>query len=209
VKGTWSSEDGTETALDLRPNGEYVRDVAEILNGVFINGARPFQRDTGRFSVSVKHQTITLHPDGGAADEVFAYVYTPAPVLNGMYLPGHEPAAHLTLTRQPPPMSHIAFSPQHFTSVQSWCTADADCTRELGDHTWTPYFLNGSHPVCDVSTNACVNQGYPTGGGDAGAADAGPPPGRCDTDADCPSGQACNNFVAIACFQPPYCGVCQ
>ena len=160
VKGTWVSQDGTDTGLDLRPNGEFVRDTAKVLNGVFINGARPWQRDTGRFSVSVKNKTITLHVDGGG-DEVYAYEYKAAPVLNGMFLPGHEPEASLTLTRQPPPMSHIAFPAQHFKGAQSWCTEDTDCTRELHDGTWNPYFLNGSNPTCDVSTNSCINKGAP------------------------------------------------
>src|SRR5262249_28375317 len=69
------------------------------------------------------------------------------------FLPGHEPTATLTLTRQ------RASAAQHFKQSDSWCTATADCTRELQDRTWSPYFLNGANPQCDLSTNACVMHG--------------------------------------------------
>jgi hypothetical protein len=160
VKGTWVAQDGTDVGLDLRPDGSFFRDTAKVLNGMFINGARPWQHDTGRFVMSAKHKTITLHVDGGA-DEVFVYEYKAAPVLNGMFLPGHEPAATLTLTRQPAPMSHVAFQAQHFKGTTSWCTTDQDCKDELADKTWQPYFLNGSNPKCEVATNVCINHGMP------------------------------------------------
>ena len=171
IKGSWVAQDGMDTGIDFRPDGTFFRDTARILNGVLVNGAsRPMMRDTGRYSVSVKHKTITLHVDNHppdpppGRDEVYIYEYKSAPVLNGMYLPGHEPAASLTLTLQPAPTERLAhpYPAQHFKGASSWCTTDQDCKDELKDHTWEPYFLNGSKPKCE-SGNACVNHGTPVG----------------------------------------------
>jgi hypothetical protein len=126
--GDWKNDDGSLDALDFHGDGTFIHDQFRVLNGVLINGGStaPHGRDSGRYVVSTVHHTITLHITDGwhkGSSEVYAFTYTPAPILNGVFIPGKEPAAKLTLTLQPAPGSHVAYPAKHYTHVTSFCAA--------------------------------------------------------------------------------------
>lgn len=133
LTGDWKNDDGSLDAYELKADGTFIHDQFRILNGVMINdpGAPPFGRDSGTFSVSKAKGTVTFHVKSGwhAGDkQVYAYTYTPAPILNGVFVPGHEPTAKLVLTQQPAPGSHVAYAPKHYTHVGTFCAAvGAEC----------------------------------------------------------------------------------
>jgi hypothetical protein len=133
LTGDWKNDDGSLDAFELRSDGTFIHDQMRVLNGVLVNdpGAPPFGRDSGHFSVSKKNGTVTLHITAGwhsGSTEVLSYSYTAAPILNGVFLPGHEPAAKLVLTQQPAPGSHVAYLPKHYTHKSSFCVAvGAEC----------------------------------------------------------------------------------
>ena len=53
--------------------------------------------------------------------QVYTYAYTAAPILNGVFIPGHEPAAKLVLTQS-------GKAAHHFTHVGTFCSAvGAEC----------------------------------------------------------------------------------
>jgi hypothetical protein len=161
--GSWTIDDstagvGTTIAYDFRPNGAFFRDSNRVLNGIFLPGApHPVLRETGTYSVDPVARRITLHVAGSQAvlahTEVLAYAYKPV-VMNGVFLPGHAPKPTLTLTRQPAPMSQIAFPSITYDKADSWCTSVQDCDAELADQTWWP---NGVGAVsCDTNKRVCV-----------------------------------------------------
>jgi len=133
LTGDWKNDDGSLDAYAFNSDGTFIHDQFRILNGVLINdpNAMPFNRDSGRFSVSKSKGTLTLHITAGwhaGSTEVYDYKYTPAPILNGVFIPGHEPAAKLDLTAQPAKGSHVAFPTKHYTHVSSFCVATgAEC----------------------------------------------------------------------------------
>jgi hypothetical protein len=186
IEGSWVLQGGLVEGLDLRPDHTFFRDTTRVLNGMWINGGPPMKRDTGTWHAKRSTQTLTLSVDGGDV-EVYTMDYTAAPVLNGMFLPGHEPAATLVLTDD-------NGASQTFKHASSWCTSDDDCATEQSDRTWAT--SGDGTPTCDATTHACS------------LASNGPPPGRCAADGDCDEGQHCNRFVMIVCQAPPYCGVC-
>src|SRR5262249_54770204 len=132
IKGSWVVDDKSApmtatAAYDFRPNGEFFRDVHKILNGVGIGGAPPTSvvRESGTYATNTTKHTITLNVKTsfipGGYSEVHGYAYTPAKILNGVFLPGHGPHATLTLTRQAPPFSKIAYPSIAFDQVPSYC----------------------------------------------------------------------------------------
>ena len=163
IRGSWAASDptlGSFAGMDLRPDHKFFVDSTKILNGVMVNGSSEgFVRQTGTWHLSTKKKTLTLDFDHGwdspdPYSVVYDYVYTPAPVLNGMYIPGHEPEAKLSLTQAPPTDgSKIAYPTNKFVHQDSWCTTDSDCRTEQEDGT----SLNGSN-VCSTATNDCEGE---------------------------------------------------
>ncbi len=133
LDGDWKNDDGSLDAFQFNSDGTFIHDSFRVLNGVLVNNpdAPPFNRDSGSYSVSKKHGTVTLHITAGwhsGSTEVYDYTYTPAPVLNGIFLPGKGPEAKLDLTLQPAPMSHVAYPTKHYTHTSSFCAAvGAEC----------------------------------------------------------------------------------
>lgn len=159
IRGSWVAVDaslGDAAAIDIRPDHKFFQDSTKILNGVMVNGSpEGLVRQTGTWSLSTKNKTLTLNYDHGwdSPDPytvVYAYAYTAAPILNGVFVPGHEPTAKLALTEQPAKGSHVAYPTQKFDHADSWCTSDSDCKTELSDGT----SQEGSDQ-CNVSTNLC------------------------------------------------------
>jgi hypothetical protein len=144
--------------LDLRPDHTFFRDKMPILNGVWINGGPPLQRQSGTWSAETSgSRLLTLRVDGGI-QEVYTFTYTPAPVLNGMWLPGYEPTATLVLT---PYTTTLPATPNYtFKHAGSWCTGDADCVTEQGDQTWTA--TGNGNPTCDANAHTCSLQSIGT-----------------------------------------------
>ncbi|HEY8077824.1 MAG TPA: hypothetical protein VIF62_27045 [Labilithrix sp.] len=133
LAGDWKNDDGSLDALALNSDGTFIHDQFRVLNGVLVNNsdAPPFNRDSGWFTANKKKGTLTLHVTDGwhaGSTEVYAFTYTPAKILNGVFLPGHEPEAHLDLTAQPAPGSHVAYPTNHYTFTSSFCAAvGAEC----------------------------------------------------------------------------------
>ncbi len=133
IAGDWKNDDGSLDAFQFNTDGTFIHDQLRVLNGVLVNNpdAPPFNRDSGHFVVSKKHGTVTLHITDGwhsGSTEVYAYEYTAAPILNGVFLPGHEPSAKLSLTAQPAPGSHVAYPTKSYSSKSSFCAAvGAEC----------------------------------------------------------------------------------
>lgn len=143
-------------AYEFRPDGTFWRDDTRVLNGFFINGPPPPTRTTGRYTVHA--HTLTLHIDSPQpATEELSYEYTAGRILNGVFLPGKEPdtRAHLTLTQQPAPGSHVAYPALTFDRADSYCTANADCDAERADKTWTPDPSATGTPTCDTKQRTC------------------------------------------------------
>jgi hypothetical protein len=175
LKGSWTITDDSKAltstvAYELRPNGEFWRDDNKIFNGVMVKGApQPVARTSGHYTIDTSKKTISFHVDAGPQKglvEELSYVFEAGKVLNGVFLPGHEPdtRAHLTLTGIAAPGSHVAFPALKFALADSYCTADADCADERGDGTWTPGQLPpgaGLGPVvpngntCDTNARTC------------------------------------------------------
>jgi hypothetical protein len=197
LKGSWTiSTDSknmtSSVAYEFRPSGEFWRDDNRVLNGVMVKDAPPpVQRTSGTYVVNTTKKTITLHITSPInSTEVVSYDYKAGRVLNGMFLPGHEPdtRASLTLTQQPAPMSHIAFPALVFKSADSWCTADTDCKDEAKDKTW----LDGAAAPavsCDTDNRVCI------------AAVNGPKANRCGN-TTCGEGLVCCNPLQGICTKP-------
>lgn len=157
LKGSWVLQSEGKAALELRPDGTFFRDRVRVLNGVFLPGHVPgLARDKGTYKVS--GSTLSLKITEGQlapANESFSFTFK-APILNGVFLPGHEPSATLVLTRQPAPGSHIAFRADTYKRAESWCTATADCVAERADKTWIALGHGTASEVsCNVAANAC------------------------------------------------------
>jgi hypothetical protein len=165
VKGAWRPDSKAfdqNEAWVFHADGTFIHDQSRILNGVLIAGGPPPGRDIGKFSVSKTKGTITLHVTEGwhsGDDEVYDFVYTPAKIMNGVFLPGHEPTATLALTHPPPTNgSKIAYPTITFKMADSYCNglpnvSTADCTTEKKEGIWTPA-IDGEIS-CDVATNTC------------------------------------------------------
>lgn len=165
LKGSWTISDGSKDltqilAYEFRPNGEFTRDSWRVLNGVMINGGSGTMttRDSGRYTINTKTSEITLHITSPIkSEETVKFEYTPGKILNGVFLPGHAPdtRAHLTLTEQPAPRSHVAFPALKFDRAESWCTSTDDCKDEAKDGTWAEG--SGAPAVsCDVKNHVCL-----------------------------------------------------
>lgn len=197
LKGSWTiSTDSknltSSVAYEFRPGGEFWRDDNRILNGVMVKDAPPpVQRTSGTYVVNTTKKTITLHITHPIeSTEVVKYEYKAGKVLNGMFLPGHEPdtRATLTLTQQPAPMSHVAFPALEFKAADSYCTADSDCKDEAKDKTW----LDGAGAPavsCDTKGRVCI------------AAVNAPSPVKCGN-ATCGAGLVCCNPLQGICTRP-------
>jgi len=152
LKGAWTltSDNTSITSIVLESSHKFFRkNDARIMNGMVVNGGS-FQREEGTWTVNASKHTITFHVNG--MDDTMSYTYTPAPVMNGMFLPGHEPKAKLALQGIPAPHSHVAFPLNVYASADSFCFADADCSEELSSKIWTPADAKGT-AVCKA--NAC------------------------------------------------------
>ena len=129
--GDWKNKDGSLDAFAFNADGTFIHDQLRVLNGVLVNGhggGNTFGRDTGRYTTSTKHGTVTLHVTDGwhaGSTEVYAFTYTAARILNGVFLPGHEPSASLDLTLQPLPTERLAHPnpTKHYGHVGSFCAA--------------------------------------------------------------------------------------
>jgi hypothetical protein len=162
ISGAWHiQDDKTLDAFVFHTDGTFVHDQFRILNGVLVMGGPPPGRDTGKFTVSAKKGTITLHVNEGwhkGETQVYDYTYKPARILNGVFLPGHEPTATLALTRVPAHPSLPAMIPVTYKHIDSWCmglpnVADADCNIQRTEKTWIPEGSGVS--TCNVSKNSC------------------------------------------------------
>ncbi len=165
--GSWTITDASKdltssVAYELRPNGQFWRDDNRILNGVLVNGApRPVQRTTGHYTVDADKNTITFRVESPAEQkgvvEVLSYTFEAGKILNGVFLPGHEPdtRAHLTLQGIPAKGSHVAFPAIVYQRDPSYCTSTQDCQDEAKDKTW----LEGAGAPavsCDETNRVCI-----------------------------------------------------
>jgi hypothetical protein len=165
VKGAWRPDSKAfdqNEAWVFHSDGTFIHDQSRILNGVLIAGGPPPGRDIGKFSVSKAKGTITLHVTQGwhAGDvEVYDFLYTPAKIMNGMFLPGHEPVATLALTHPPPTNgSKIAYPTITFRMADSYCNglpnvSTNDCETERNEGIWEPATAGLSS--CNVAKNTC------------------------------------------------------
>lgn len=165
ITGAWhvgpKAFDNTE-AFVFHTDGTFVHDQFRVLNGVLIAGGPPPGRDTGTFTVSKSNGTITLHVKQGwhsGETQVYDYTYTPAKIMNGVYLPGAGPEAKLTLTHAPPTNgSKIAYPAIEFTAQSSYCNglpnvSTNDCDIQRNEQTWIP--AGSGKSVCNVAKNVC------------------------------------------------------
>jgi hypothetical protein len=156
VQGVWTLQNDVTSikAIVLNPDHTFFRANAKPLNGVFINGAGPgFDRETGTWSLSHSKHTITFNTDNGP--DVLSYTFTPAHVLNGVFLPGHEPKDKLELRGIPAPGSQIAFPTQEYARGESFCLATSDCDGERTHNFWQPVSADNAKASCNTTTNAC------------------------------------------------------
>ena len=98
-------------------------------------------------------------PLGGGSADVYNYTYTPAKIMNGVFLPGSEPEAKLELTHAPPTNgSKIAYPTVEFTAQESYCNglpnvSTNDCDVQRNEQTWIP--SGSGKSVCNVAKNVC------------------------------------------------------
>jgi hypothetical protein len=118
LQGSWKIEAASENltsdlSYDFDANGTFSRQVRKVLNGLFLPGHEPTETQSGTYTVDTVKKQVTLHIDSpNETEETYSYNVQPGKVLNGIFLPGHEPPpSHtvLSLTGVPAPMSHIAF----------------------------------------------------------------------------------------------------
>lgn len=165
MAGAWHAGpknfDSTE-AYVFHTDGTFIHDQFRIMNGVLIAGGPPPGRDVGTYTMSKAKGTITLHVKQGwhtGEIDVYDYAYTPAKIMNGVFLPGAGPEATLQLTHTPPTNgSKIAYPTITFTAQASYCNglpnvSTNDCNVQRTEKTWIPSGSGAS--VCDVSNNAC------------------------------------------------------
>jgi hypothetical protein len=130
LAGDWKNDDGSLDAFDFKADGTFIHDQLRVLNGVLVQNTSgsTFGRDSGHYVTSTNHGTVTLHITEGwhaGTTEVYAYKVTAAKILNGVFLPGSEPAASLDLTLQPTPEERLARPnpTKHYKHVSSFCAA--------------------------------------------------------------------------------------
>jgi hypothetical protein len=162
LEGSWTIDDASAKlsstiAYDFRPNGEFFRASNRVLNGIFPQGGPPpVLRESGTYAVDKVKHLLTLHITAPRAlTEVLAYEYKPAPVMNGMFIPGHEPKATLTLNGVPAPGSQLAFPAIKYDQASSFCLENNDCVDERGDGTWYPGSNAGTGSTCDTNKRVC------------------------------------------------------
>jgi hypothetical protein len=122
LRGSWQIESASENltsdlSYEFDANGTFSRKVRKILNGMFLPGHEPTEIQTGTYTVDAKKKQVALSvkspsPSGPETLETFNYDVQLGKILNGVFVPGHEPPpSHttLSLTRVAPPMSNIAF----------------------------------------------------------------------------------------------------
>jgi hypothetical protein len=165
IKGAWRPDSKAfdqNEAWVFHSDGTFIHDQSRILNGVLIAGGPPPGRDIGKFSVSKSKGTVTLTVTEGwhsGDSEVYDFKYTAAPILNGVFLPGHEPTATLELTHPPPTNgSKIAYPTITFKMADSYCNglpnvSTNDCDVERKEGIWTP--AEDGVSSCNVTKNEC------------------------------------------------------
>jgi hypothetical protein len=161
VQGAWILQNDVTSvkAIVLNPDHTFFRANARVLNGIFLADAGPgptLQRETGTWSLCAAKGTMTFNSSLGA--ETYSYKFTPVGVLNGIFLPGHEPKDKLELNHTPEckegfACSQIAFPTQVYTRGPSYCLDASDCNSELASKIWTPVTENTGLISCEV--NAC------------------------------------------------------
>jgi hypothetical protein len=157
IMGAWhvgpKAADSSE-AFVFHTDGTFVHDQFRILNGVLIAGGPPPGRDIGTFTVNKTKHTVTLHVKQGwhsGETQVFDYTYTPAKIMNGVYLPGAGPEATLELTRGPHPTIKLTAQDSYCNGLPNVSTND--CEVQRNEHTWVP--AGHGKSVCNVSKNVC------------------------------------------------------
>jgi hypothetical protein len=165
ITGAWhvgpKAFDSSE-AYVFHTDGTFIHDQFRILNGVLIAGGPPPGRDMGTFTVNKSKGTVTLHVKQGwhtGETQVYNYTYTPAKIMNGVYLPGAEPEATLDLQKPAPTNgSKIAYPTVRFTAQDSYCSglpnvSTNDCEIQRNEQTWLPSGKGKS--ICNVQKNVC------------------------------------------------------
>jgi hypothetical protein len=118
IVGSWQVEDasknlGPNLSYEFRSDGSFTRQARKVLNGLFLPGHEPTQTESGTYTVDIDKKQVTLDVTSPRTySETLAYAVQPGRVLNGIFLPGHEPPPSntvLSLTGVPAPLSHIAF----------------------------------------------------------------------------------------------------
>jgi hypothetical protein len=172
LEGSWTIDKNSEqlssvVSYKFDASGTFSRDVNQILNGVFVgNGRPPPQHQTGTYTVDTVKHVLTLNVTAPRTfTEVVSYAYTPARVLNGMFLPGKEPstAARLTLTGIAAPGSMIAYpaitydkqEDQSGSSSSSSGSSTSGGTSSGG--VTCPGFLPQNCQVCADGSSQCAH----------------------------------------------------
>ncbi len=172
LKGSWdvsaASKDLTSVvSYEFNANGTFSREVNRILNGVLLPGSpRPTENQKGRYTINASKHLVTLHiTSPREMTETLAYEYKPGRVLNGVFLPGHEPSNRptLTLTQQAAPRSHVAFPSIVYNQAVDVGGDGATCGGFVGLPCAPGYHCVAAAACCDLP-GRCVK-------------DSGPPPG--------------------------------
>jgi hypothetical protein len=141
LQGSWTIDDASKEyssiqSYEFNANGTFSREVNKILNGVLKPGAPlPTEHQTGRYTVDTAKHEVTLDiKSPRESSETFVYSYAPGRVLNGVFLPGHEPSTHptLTLTGVAAPGSHIAFPAIKYNQATALGAEGSTCGGFVG-----------------------------------------------------------------------------
>lgn len=177
LQGSWKIDAAAanlspDVSYEFNANGSFSREVNKVLNGVFLPGApRPTEHQAGKYTVDASKHLVTLHiSTPHVLTETLSYAYSGARVLNGVFLPGHEPSTHptLTLTQGVPCLpgtacSHIAFPAIKYNQTASVGGEGSTCGGFVGLPCAAGFVCKAAATCCDMP-GVCVKAGGPPPG---------------------------------------------
>ena len=172
LQGSWAIDDASknlssEVSYEFNANGSFSREVLKVLNGVLISGApRPTERQSGKYTVdAVKHQVTLNITSPRVMSETKSYEYLGGRILNGVFLPGHAPSGHptLTLTGIAAPMSHVAFPSIKYNQAVTVGGEGATCGGFVGLPCQAGLVCKAAASCCDMPGVCVKSSGPPPG----------------------------------------------
>ena len=166
LKGSWtidkaSADYSSDVSYEFNANGSFSREVNKVLNGVLIQGApRPTEHQSGKYTVNASKHEVTLKITSPRAfTETLSYDYVAGRILNGVFLPGHAPDTHptLTLTGIAAPGSHVAFPAIKYDQATSVGAEGATCGGFVGLPCQSGLVCKAAASCCDMP-GVCVKK---------------------------------------------------